>query len=385
MFLTAMVVGAFVAGAGVTWWLMQSQTPEAEESSGFSIFWEAWHLVENDFYGTLPSMQQVAWGAIRGSLATLDDPYTAFLEPEPRQREREDLSGQFGGIGAYVLVDEEGRILLEPMPDLPAARAGVQKGDRVLKVDDTEITDEMSVDEVVRLVRGEIGSTVRLTLQREGEANPVVLEIRREEIPNPSVEWRMLEEAPGIGYVRIALFSGRTQLELREALQELIDQGMTGLVLDLRGNGGGLFDAAIDVTSQFLNEGVVLYQVEKGTAEEVFRVRGRASLPNTPMVLLVNEGTASASEIVAGALQDQERAVLVGEKTFGKGSVQSVYDLSDGSSVHITHAQWFTPLRQAISGEGLTPDLQVSFTDEDRNQGRDPQLERAIERLRQVE
>jgi carboxyl-terminal processing protease len=383
VFFTAMVLAAFAAGVGVTWWLMKNQTPEAGESSEFSVFWEAWHLVEDDFYGTLPSMQQVAWGAIRGSLATLDDPYTTFLEPEPRQREREDLSGRFGGIGAYVLMDDEGHILLEPMPDLPAARAGVQKGDQVLKVDDTEITDEMTVDDVVSLVRGEIGTIVRLTIQREGEAEPVVVEIRREEIPNPSVEWRMLEEAPGTGYVRIALFSGRTQLELRDALQELIDQGMTGLVLDLRGNGGGLFDAAIDVASEFLGEGVVLYQVEKGSPEEEFQVRGRTSLPNTPMVVLVNEGTASASEIVAGALQDQERAVLVGERTFGKGSVQSVYDLSDGSSVHITHAQWFTPLRRAISGEGLMPDLQVPITDEDHSQGRDPQLETAIEQLQQ--
>lgn len=381
---TAMVVGAFAAGVGVTYWLMRGQNPEAEEAAEFSVFWEAWHLVEDDFYGTLPNMQQVTWGAIRGSLETLDDPYTTFLEPEPRQREREDLSGRFGGIGAYVLQDEEGHIRLDPMPDLPAARAGVQKGDRVLKVDDTEITDDMLVDDVVGLIRGDIGSTVRLTLQREGETESIVVEIRREEIPNPSVEWRMLEEAPGMGYVRIALFSGRTQLELREALQELTNQGMTGLVLDLRGNGGGLFDAAIDVTSEFLSEGVVLYQVEKGSPEEVFRARGRTSLPDSPMVLLVDGGTASASEIVAGALQDQGRAVLVGEVTFGKGSVQTVYDLSDGSSVHVTHAQWFTPQRRAISGEGLMPDVEVAITEEDRNQGRDPQLEMAIEQLRQA-
>jgi carboxyl-terminal processing protease len=385
LLITSMVLGAFGAGVGVTWWLMHSQVPEAEEASEFSVFWEAWHLVENDFYGTLPNMQQVTWGAIRGTLATLNDPYTTFLEPEPRQREREDLSGQFGGIGAYVMADEAGQIFLEPMPDLPAARAGVQKGDQLLRVDDTEITSEMIVDDVVSLIRGEVGSIVRLTLQREGEVEPVVVEVRREEIPNPSVEWRMLEEAPGMGYVHIALFSGRTQLELREALEDLLDQGMTRLVLDLRGNGGGLFDAAIDVANEFLSGGVVVYQVEKGSPEEVFQASGNTTLPQTPMAVLVDGGTASASEIVAGALQDRERALLVGEKTFGKGSVQSVYDLSDGSSVHVTHAQWFTPQRRAISGEGLTPDLEVSITEEDRNQGRDSQLERAIEHLRQVQ
>ncbi len=382
--ITGMVLGAFAAGVAVTWWLMHGQIPAREEAAEFSVFWQAWHLVEEDFFGTLPNMQQVTWGAIRGSLATLGDPHTTFLEPEDRQREREDLSGRFGGIGAYVLADEEGRIFLDPMPDLPAAKAGVQKGDLVLRVDDTEVTDDMTVDDIVALIRGDIGSTVRLTLQREGASDPVVVEIRREEIPSPSVEWRMLEEAPGIGYVRIVLFSGRTQLELREALAELLDQGMTALVLDLRGNGGGLFDASIEVASEFLGDGVVVYQVEKGSPEEVFKASGRTSLPHTPMAVLVDGGTASASEIVAGALQDQKRALLVGEKTYGKGSVQSVYDLSDGSSVHITHAQWFTPLRRAITGEGLTPDLQVPITEEDRNQGRDPQLEEAIEHLRQV-
>lgn len=383
--ITSMLIGAFAAGVGATWWLMHGRTPQAEEAAEFSVFWEAWHLVEAAYYGSLPDMQHMTWGAIRGALATLNDPHTTFLEPETRQREKEDLSGRYGGIGAYVSQDDDGQILLDPMPDLPAARAGVQTGDVLLRIDETEVTDEMTIDDVASLIRGEIGSTVRLTLQREGEAEPLIVEVRREEIPKPSVEWRMLEEAPGVGLVRITIFSGRTQLELREALEELLDQGMTQLVLDLRGNGGGLFDASIDVASEFLSDGIVLYQIEKGSDEEVFQASSRTTLPDAPMVVLVDGGTASASEIVAGALQDRGRAVLVGEKTYGKGSVQEVYDLSDGSSVHITHAQWFTPSRRAISGEGLMPDIQVSITDEDRNQERDPQLERGIEHLRQGE
>jgi carboxyl-terminal processing protease len=379
--ITAMVIGAYGLGVGTTWLLIHDKTADTEEAAEFGVFWEAWHLVEGRFFGDLPDMQRVTWGAIRGALTTLEDPHTTFLEPQPRQREREDLSGRFGGIGAYVTKAEDGSIILDPMPDLPAEQAGVQKGDAVIKVNDTEITAEMSVDEVVTLIRGEIGSTVHLVLRREGQEDPVAVEVNRQAIPSPSVEWRMLEEAEGVGYVRIGLFSGRTDAELEDALEELEDQGMTQLVLDLRGNGGGLLDAAIDVASEFLQDGVVAYQVEKGVDDKPFAVKRGGNLGSTPMVLLVDGGSASASEIVAGALQDRGRAVLIGQKTYGKGSVQSVHDLSDGSSVHITYAKWITPKRRQIDGEGLMPDLEVAITDDDRSQGRDPQLERAVEFL----
>jgi carboxyl-terminal processing protease len=379
--ITGMVIGAYGAGIGTMWLLTHGRTASAEEAAGFGVFWEAWHLVEGNFLGDLPDIQQLSWGAIRGGLATLDDPYTSFLEPQPRQREKERLEGQFGGIGAYVSQAEDGSIILDPMPDLSAERAGVQEGDAVIKVDDTEITPEMTVDDVVNLVRGEVGTVVRLTLRREGEPEPIVIEIERQEIPTPSVEWRMLEEADGVGYIRIAIFGGRTVTELRDALEKLLEQGMTGLVLDLRGNGGGFLNAAVDVAGEFLNNEVVLYQVEKGQDERVFRASHGGKFTDQPLVLLVDGGTASASEIVAGALQDNGRAPLVGEKTYGKGSVQSVFDLSDGSSVHITSARWLTPNRHLIDGEGLTPDAEVPITDDDRSQGRDPQLERAIEHI----
>jgi carboxyl-terminal processing protease len=385
LLISAMVSCAFAAGIGAAWLVLHGRAASAEEAAEFGVFWQAWHLIEDHFFGELPDMQQVTWGAIRGAIATLDDPHTSFLEPQPRQREKEDLSGRFGGIGAWVTQAEDGSIILDPMPDLPAEQAGIQKGDAVIKVDDTEITPEMTVDEVVNLVRGEVGTIVRLTLRREGQSEPVVVEVERQEIPSPSVEWRMLEEADGMGYIRIMLFSGRTAKELEDAIEELEQQGMTRLVLDLRGNGGGLFDAAIDVSKVFLNDVVVVYQVEKDGNEQAYRAGGGARFADGPMVVLVDGGTASASEIAAGALQDHGRGPLVGQKTYGKGSVQSVYDLTDGSSVHITSAKWLTPNRHQIDGQGLTPDLEVAISDDDRSQGRDPQLQRAIEYLQENE
>jgi len=379
--ITILVLCAFSAGVGAMWVLMHGQTANADEAAEFSVFWEAWHLVEDNFFGDVPAMQQVAWGAIRGALGTLEDPHTTFLEPQPRQREKEDLSGRFGGIGAFVSQAEDGSIILEPMPDLPAEQAGILEGDAVIKVDGTEITPEMTVDQVVDLVRGEVGTVVVLTLRREGQPDPIVVEIERQEIPSPSVQWEMLEETEGIGYVRIVLFSGRTAIELEEAIEELTEQGMTRMILDLRGNGGGLLDAAIDVSSVFLDGETVLYQVEKDKEDKVYSARRGGEYTVAPLVLLVDGGTASASEIVAGALQDRDRATLIGQKTYGKGSVQSVYDLSDGSSVHITSAKWLTPSRRQIDGQGLMPDMDVAFTEEDRSQGLDPQLDRAIEYL----
>ncbi|MGD2040833.1 MAG: S41 family peptidase [Anaerolineae bacterium] len=378
---TGMALCAFAAGIGVTWLIMHDRSANAEEEAEFGVFWEAWHLVEDHFFGETPAMQQVAWGAIRGALETLDDRHTTFLEPTPRQREKEDLSGRFGGIGAYVSQAEDGSIVLDPMPDLPAEQAGILEGDVVIQIDGTEITPEMSVDEVVTLVRGEIGTRVTLTLRREGQAEPVVIEIQRQEIPSPSVQWEMMEGTENVGYIRISLFSGRTAKELDEAIKSLKEQGMNRLIVDLRGNGGGLFDAAIDVASAFLDGDVVLYQVEREQDEKSFSANRGGEYTEAPLVLLVDGGTASASEIVAGALQDRDRAALVGQKTYGKGSVQSVYDLSDGSSVHITSAKWLTPSRRLIDGQGLEPDIVVEFTDQDREAGLDPQLERALETL----
>jgi carboxyl-terminal processing protease len=372
------------AGFGVHWYLTKAE-PTTEQAEDFGVYWETWHLVEDKFYGDVPQGSAPVYGAIKGSLGTLDDPYTIFVEPQPRELERAELEGQFGGIGAFVARGPEGEVVLTPMVDSPAEQAGVLDGDIVLKVDDTPITPEMTTDDVVLLIRGEVDTQVTLTLERAGEAEPVVVTVTRKIIETPSVEWRVLEEDSDTGYIRIRLFTVRTGRELERAIEALRDEGVTRLVLDLRDNGGGLLDAAVDVTSQFLREGVVLYEDRRDQPEKFYSVKKGGLALDLPLVVLVNGGTASASEIVAGALRDYERGPLIGERTFGKGSVQMVYDLSDKSSLHVTVARWQTPDRHRIDGEGLIPDVEVIPSEEERGSGADPQLDRAIAYLQEQE
>ena len=384
--LVALLLFSLGAGAGFgAHWYLTKDEPTAEQAEDFGVYWETWHLVEDKFYGDVPEGSAPVYGAIKGALGTLEDPYTIFVEPQPRALERAELEGQFGGIGAFVARGPEGEVVLTPMVDSPSEEAGVLDGDIVLKVDDTPITPEMTTDEVVLLIRGEVDTQVTLTLERTGEATPVVVTITRKIIETPSVEWRVLEEDSDTGYIRIRLFTERTGRELERAIEALRDEGVTRLVLDLRDNGGGLLDAAVDVTSQFLREGVVLYEDRRDQPEKFYSVKKGGLALDLPLVVLVNGGTASASEIVAGALRDYERGSLIGERTFGKGSVQMVYDLSDKSSLHVTVARWLTPDRHRIDGQGLIPDVEVIPSEEERASGADPQLERAIAYLLEQE
>jgi len=369
----------FVAGFTLHGYLARDQTPV--EAAEFHVFWEAWHILDQSFLGEHPSTVQRVYGAIRGMVQSYGDPYTVFVEPQPRQREREDLRGEFGGIGAWIIREKDGSYSLRPMPDMPAARAGIQEGDLLVTVDGREITPAMSQDEVINLVRGPIGTTVRIQVRRASIPGLLTFEIRRQRIETPSVEWRILDAPPHTGYIRLTIFTERTADELTKALDELTKQGVNRLVLDLRHNNGGLLEAAVDVSSIFLRDGVVLYEIKTGGQEKTYFVRRRPLVFDGSLVVLVDGATASAAEIVAGALQDHGRALLFGEKTFGKGSVQLVHDLSDGSSLHVTFARWLTPNHRQIDQQGLEPDIPVATSDQDRQAGRDPVLERALEQL----
>ncbi|MBC8263287.1 MAG: S41 family peptidase [Anaerolineales bacterium] len=380
--LAAMIAGAsFLAGFGVNQLINPTiVNPKAGESEYFDLFWEAWQIIEQEFFGELPDPKQLTYGAIQGALRALDDPATMLVEPAPSEDQMIDLRGAYEGIGALVAVDDEDQIVIvSPFDGSPAMQAGVRAGDVVLRVDDVAVTG-MLLGEAVRLIRGPKGSTVRLTIIREEETAPLLIEVIRDEVELATVGGMVLED--DIGYVRISLFSERTSQELKETLQELMEENISGLILDLRNNPGGVFpSAAIGVASQFVDEGVIVYQQYSDGREQAHRAERGGLATDIPLVVLVNQGTASNSEVVAGAIQDHSRGVLIGEQTFGKGSVQRVHELSDGSGLHVTMALLLTPDRRPFHGEGLTPDIVAPFTEEDFLQGIDPQLERAIEYL----
>lgn len=383
-FLVILLAGtAFTAGFMVNDYLELhgGWASAADGRPNISLFGEAWQWVERSYIGERPPMTQVTYGAIRGALTTLNDPYTIFVEPAARQEERESLRGNFGGIGANLQRNEQGEVLLSPIPGNPAEAAGVLDGDVLLAVDGREMTADMTVEDIAQLIRGEKGTTVTLTIRHPNATTPVEITIERADILIPSVSYRLVEMTPPVGYVQLTRFSGESMGEVQRAVTTLLDQGAQKLILDLRHNGGGLLDAAVDISDLFLADGPILYQQSRAEGEQEYTADAYTIADGLPLVILIDEATASSSEIVAGALRDQERAILIGRTTFGKGSVQLVYDLSDGSSIHVTSARWFTPDRHQIDQQGLPPDIEVMPTQEAIDNGRDEVLERAIEYL----
>lgn len=350
------LVFAFFAGAA----FHASIDPAWAASYGkLDVFARVLAFVENNYVDEVDG-DELIHAAIKGMLGTLD-PHTIYLPPEEYRSVRSDTTGEFGGLGIEVTVDGESLLVVAPIDDTPAARAGIQSGDRILAIDG-ESTKGMNIATAVRRMRGELGTRVTLTVQRKGFDAPMNLVLLRDRIRVQSVEWRLYPA--GRGYVRIKSFQERTDEHLGKALEALVrengGQPLSGLVLDLRNNPGGLLDQAVRVADRFLADGLIVTTEGRGGRQlEVERAHAAGTEPDYPLVVLVNGGSASASEIVAGALQDHGRAVLVGTTTFGKGSVQTVIDLDDGSGLKMTVARYYTPKRRAIHGHGLQPDLVV--------------------------
>ena len=355
-----------------------ASTP-ATLKDAFGIVWEAWGVLQKDFYGNLPSPREAAYDAVRGIVSSLGDPFTNFFTPEEAKQFTEDMSGHFEGIGAVVRQAKGGGILVvKPFKDSPAWKAGIRRGDVIIAVDGKDIT-HLSLEEAIMLVRGPAGSKVTLTIVRKVGEKPLDVEVVRSRIEIPTVESKMLPN--DIAYLRLTSFTENSPKLVRDDLKSLLKRHPKGLVFDLRGNGGGYLDAGITIGSEFIKSGDILIEKFKDGREKHYKAESGGTALDIPLVVLVDGGTASASEIVAGAIQDHKRGILVGEKTFGKGSVQSLEQLSDGSELKVTIAHWFTPSGRAIHGKGLMPDIVVKMTTEDEKAGKDPQLDRAVEYL----
>lgn len=359
-------------------------SPSLERDTSFSeedleLFWETWEIIEREFDGELPDDEDATYSAIRGVLETLDDDFTRFAPPDAAARMREDLQGAFEGIGAFVRENDEGLTeIVRPMDGQPADEAGLMAGDVVIAVDGESMVDT-SLEEVIALIRGPRGTDVTLTIRRPEVDDPFDVTVTRQRIEIPVITSEMLDE--NIGYVWLTSFNRNARPQLEEAVTDLLEQEPSGLILDLRDNPGGFLDQSVAVSDLFLPEGVVLYERSMTMGiDQTFNSDDGDIAEEIPLVVLVNAGSASASEIVAGAIQDNGRGVLIGETTFGKGSVQQTHTLSDGSELRVTVARWYLPSNRSIDEEGVMPDIFVE-TPEDLGGESDAQLEAAIDYL----
>lgn len=361
------VLSAFLAGfLGHEWLLGRSASPSPDTEEEFSIFWEAWNIAERNFVDTNALDPQVmTYGAIRGMLDALGDRgHTRFLSPEELKAEEMSIRGRYSGIGAEIGIRDGVPVIVAPLDGSPAQEAGIRAGDIVVRVDGEDVTG-FTLDQVVALVRGPEGEPVTLTLIREGQSAFLEITVVRQTIRIASVSWTVV---PGtsIAHIRISQFNEVALPDLLTALKEIRQQNVTGIVVDVRSNPGGLLDQAVDIASQFLESGNVVLERSRSGAERAYKVKPGGLATDIPVVVLVNQGSASASEIFAGAIQDQQRGTIVGETTFGTGTILSTFYLSDGSAILLGTGEWLTPNGRSLRAAGVTPNVEVPLPDDGR-------------------
>jgi len=350
------------------------------------LFWDIWNALDEDYYNhNVLDTEKMNYGAIKGMVAALEDPYTLFMDPEETESFQNNLNGELEGIGAELTMEDGILTVITPLKNSPAEREGIKAGDIVYMIDDEFATD-MTFFEAILKIRGETGTKVKLTILREGAEEPIEIEIVREKVELNSIEYEYFEDSD-IAYVDVLQFSDNTTNEFSNAVSEILLKDVEGLILDLRYNGGGYLAISVDMISEFLPEEYEAVTIRRKNEEEneIIYTLGNPRLPDVPVVVLVNEGTASASEIVAGAIQDHKRGIVIGTQTYGKGSVQEVKNFEDGSSLRLTVAKWFTPNDVNIDEVGITPNIEIEFTPEDIEAERDVQLEEAINYLENFE
>lgn len=376
-----MLTGLILAAFFLAGFVVRGQVPataQSKQNTEFPVLAEVEQLVQDHYLREIPDGHEMEYAAIRGYLGRLNDPYTFFNDPPVAQSESDVLAGQYGGIGAHVRRDEVGNFVLFPVPDSPAEQAGIKQGDLLTAVNGQPIGADERTDVVDQMLRGEVGEgrgvTITVKSPDQDETHDYFIEFAV--VADPSVVWRMAQDSPAIGYIQLIRFTSRTPDELHDAIADLHDQGMQALVLDLRGNAGGLLAESVEVASEFLDGGVVFYEKTR-EGEQATETTQAGTATDLPLAVLVDSGTASAAELVAGAIKDRERGILIGQKTYGKGSVQLIFRLSDDSSIHITSAEWFTPAHAALNGNGLEPDIPMIPAED----GRDVELGEALHQL----
>jgi len=355
--------------------------PEMTREEANTLLDEIWDIVEDEYVDPDElETTQLYRGAAAGLVAAVGDPHTVYVEPVTATVLEEDLQGTFEGIGATVKLEDGLVIIGRPLPNSPAEAAGLQPGDVILEVDGASL-EGLGLYDAVGLIRGPKGTVVRLLVQREGVEEPFIVPVTRDRVESPVIASEMLEG--DIAYLQLADFNAQVPRLLRDELRELVRQNPRGIILDLRGNPGGYLHVGVQVASEFLAyNSVVLHEIRRDAAEPVDHLASRGGLAtDLPLVVLVNGGSASASEIVAGAIRDNQRGVLIGTATYGKGSVQSTHTLPDGSGLRVTISRWQLPGGDQLDGTGIEPDIMVDLTTEDWTEGRDPQRDRAVEYL----
>ena len=361
------------------------ELPPDKKDLDFSLFWRVWDTINTSYFDKEKVISaNMVYGAIEGMVSALGDPYTVFLPPDKNRVVQEDLLGSFDGIGIQIGFKGNQLAVIAPLPNSPSEKAGIEAGDFIVGIKDEAKGIErgtvgISITDAVSAIRGPAGTIVTLTLLREGQEEPIVVDVVRESIDVPSVTLTFVGDDENIAQVRLLKFGGETEAEWEEAVIEILKkQSLKGIVLDLRNNPGGYLQGAVDIASEFMKTGRVVVIEERGEQKSEYVVEKIGRFPNTPLVVLVNQGSASASEILAGALRDDKKVKLVGEKTFGKGTIQEPQQVDGGAGLHITVARWLTPSGVWVDGEGLTPDFELEDNGET---DEDEQLQKGIELL----
>lgn len=356
-----------------------NKTLGSPDDVDFSLFWDSWKLIQEKHVDRAKlDKKKMVYGAIEGMVKSLKDPYTTFFEPAESKQFKDDVSGSFGGIGAEIGIRKDVLTVISPLEGSPAKAAGLRAGDRILKINDT-VTSDMTINQAVGLIRGPKGTSVKLTISRASDDQVKEISITRDDIKIPTIKWELKNGK--VAYIQLFNFGETAPVEFRKAVLDVLRSPADRIVLDLRNNPGGYLEVSQNIAGWFLEpESVVAIEdFGNGAESKNYRTSGNAVLKNMPLVVLMNEGSASASEILAGALRDDRQIKLIGVKSFGKGSVQELSNLREGTSLKVTIAKWLTPSKKSIMNEGLEPDIKVELKKEDIDNMKDSQLDKALE------